>query len=103
MTITDLDDLVALMELNIRENRHLVRGRIEAKALRWGDDVTEFGPCPDVILMADCIYYEEASRVEHSLANRCDCVLLFVIISVKKVSLKLNSIRNIIEKKSFVK
>lgn len=31
-----------------------------------GEDVTEFQPPPDYILMADCIYYEEVNETLHN-------------------------------------
>ncbi|NXX98012.1 MT21D methyltransferase, partial [Centropus bengalensis] len=60
VTLTDLAELQDLLALNIERNRHLVTGSVRAKVLKWGEDVTEFQPPPDYILMADCIYYEES-------------------------------------------
>ncbi|KAL7873194.1 hypothetical protein AOLI_G00122650 [Acnodon oligacanthus] len=61
VTVTDLEDLLPLLELNIRENQTLIStGSITAKVLKWGEDVTDFLPHPDYILMADCIYYEQS-------------------------------------------
>ncbi|KAF4800024.1 Protein-lysine methyltransferase METTL21D [Turdus rufiventris] len=60
VTVTDLEELQELMLVNIENNKHLVTGSIRAKVLKWGEDVTEFQPPPDYILMADCIYYEES-------------------------------------------
>ncbi|KAL6477753.1 hypothetical protein MHYP_G00135880 [Metynnis hypsauchen] len=61
VTVTDLEDLLPLLELNIRENQNLIStGSITAKVLKWGEDVTDFLPHPDYILMADCIYYEQS-------------------------------------------
>ncbi|KAM9466207.1 protein N-lysine methyltransferase METTL21D [Clarias gariepinus] len=61
VTVTDLEDLQPLLELNIRENRELLStGSITAKVLKWGGNVTDFLPYPDYILMADCIYYEQS-------------------------------------------
>ncbi|RLV98309.1 hypothetical protein DV515_00010966, partial [Chloebia gouldiae] len=51
VTVTDLEELQELLMVNIENNKHLVTG---------GEDVTEFQPPPDYILMADCIYYEES-------------------------------------------
>lgn len=36
-----------------------MKGKIRAESLKWGCDIQEFLPPPDLILMADCIYYEE--------------------------------------------
>uniref|UniRef100_A0A8C7A5E6 Valosin containing protein lysine methyltransferase n=2 Tax=Tinamidae TaxID=8803 RepID=A0A8C7A5E6_NOTPE len=60
VTVTDLEELQELLEVNIENNKHLVTGSVRAKVLKWGEDVTEFQPPPDYILMADCIYYEES-------------------------------------------
>ncbi|KAG7466434.1 hypothetical protein MATL_G00164790 [Megalops atlanticus] len=63
VTVTDLEDLQHLLQMNIRDNQALVSsGSIVAKVLKWGEDVTEFLPPPDFILMADCIYYEESVK-----------------------------------------
>ncbi|XP_037995559.1 protein-lysine methyltransferase METTL21D isoform X1 [Motacilla alba alba] len=61
VTVTDLEELQELLMVNIENNKHLVTGSVRAKVLKWGEDVTEFQPPPDYILMADCIYYEEGS------------------------------------------
>ncbi|KAK2536572.1 Vcpkmt [Columba livia] len=60
VTVTDLEELQELLRVNIENNKHLVTGSVRAKVLKWGEDVTEFQPPPDYILMADCIYYEES-------------------------------------------
>nr|XP_009931033.1 PREDICTED: protein-lysine methyltransferase METTL21D [Opisthocomus hoazin] len=60
VTVTDLEELQELLAANIESNRHLVTGAVRAQVLKWGEDVTEFQPPPDYILMADCIYYEES-------------------------------------------
>ncbi|XP_068872189.1 protein N-lysine methyltransferase METTL21D isoform X1 [Aphelocoma coerulescens] len=60
VTVTDLEELQELLMVNIENNKHLVTGSVRAKVLKWGEDVTEFQPPPDYILMADCIYYEES-------------------------------------------
>ncbi|XP_009957691.1 PREDICTED: uncharacterized protein LOC104352937, partial [Leptosomus discolor] len=60
VTVTDLEELQELLVVNIENNKHLVTGSVRAKVLKWGEDVTEFQPPPDYILMADCIYYEES-------------------------------------------
>ncbi|NXL85688.1 MT21D methyltransferase, partial [Alectura lathami] len=60
VTVTDLEELQELLAANIESNQHLVTGSVRAKVLKWGEDVAEFQPPPDYILMADCIYYEES-------------------------------------------
>ncbi|XP_042321089.1 protein-lysine methyltransferase METTL21D isoform X2 [Sceloporus undulatus] len=60
VTVTDLEEVQDLLKMNIENNWHLITGSIQAKVLKWGEDVTDFLPSPDYILMADCIYYEES-------------------------------------------
>lgn len=60
MTVTDLEEVQDLLRMNIEANRHLITGTIRAKVLKWGEEVADFLPAPDYILMADCIYYEES-------------------------------------------
>ncbi|XP_062326035.1 protein-lysine methyltransferase METTL21D [Osmerus eperlanus] len=63
VTVTDLEDLQSLLEVNIRDNQALVNsGSITAKVLKWGENVSEFLPHPHFILMADCIYYEQSVK-----------------------------------------
>ncbi|XP_016399754.1 protein-lysine methyltransferase METTL21D isoform X2 [Sinocyclocheilus rhinocerous] len=60
VTVTDLEDLQPLLQLNIKKNQHLIHtGSITAKVLKWGGNVKEFLPHSHYILMADCIYYEQ--------------------------------------------
>ncbi|POI24517.1 hypothetical protein CIB84_011733 [Bambusicola thoracicus] len=67
VTLTDLQELQELLAVNIENNRHLVTGSVRAEVLKWGEDVSEFRPPPDYILMADCIYYEELLQVDFEL------------------------------------
>ncbi|XP_064420778.1 protein-lysine methyltransferase METTL21D isoform X2 [Latimeria chalumnae] len=60
VTLTDLPDLQDLLKINITENKHLITGSVQAKVLKWGENMSEFLPAPDYVLMADCIYYEES-------------------------------------------
>jgi len=63
--ITDLEEFVPLMQLNIDVNSHLLKGSIRAEALCWGTPTNGQFSFPDYVLLADCIYYEAV------------CVLLF--------------------------
>ncbi|CAH1254402.1 METTL21A [Branchiostoma lanceolatum] len=58
--ITDLQQFVPLMELNIKENAERIKGSVKASTLKWGEDITPFLPHPDYIIFSDCIYYEES-------------------------------------------
>ncbi|XP_066480515.1 protein N-lysine methyltransferase METTL21D [Tiliqua scincoides] len=79
VTVTDLEEAQDLLRMNIESNRHLVTGSICAKVLKWGEDVTDFLPAPDYILMADCIYYEESLepllKTLRDLAGPETCIL----------------------------
>uniref|UniRef100_A0A2I3GV24 Valosin containing protein lysine methyltransferase n=1 Tax=Nomascus leucogenys TaxID=61853 RepID=A0A2I3GV24_NOMLE len=45
---------------DLEEFTHLVTGSVQAKVLKWGEEIEDFPPPPDYILMANCIYYEES-------------------------------------------
>ncbi|XP_059209553.1 protein-lysine methyltransferase METTL21D [Centropristis striata] len=63
VTVTDLEDLQTLLKLNIQENQALINsgsGSVTAKVLKWGEDLSDFHPLPQYVLMADCIYYEQS-------------------------------------------
>eukprot|EP00057_Strongylocentrotus_purpuratus_P009146 XP_011663620.1 PREDICTED: protein-lysine methyltransferase METTL21D [Strongylocentrotus purpuratus] len=60
VTLTDLEEFVPLMELNIKTNLSALTGTATAKILKWGEDIGEFNPLPDLVLMSDCVYYPEA-------------------------------------------
>ncbi|XP_035667257.1 protein-lysine methyltransferase METTL21D-like [Branchiostoma floridae] len=58
--ITDLQEFVPLMDLNIKENADRIQGLVKACTLKWGEDIISFLPHPDYIIFSDCIYYEES-------------------------------------------
>ncbi|XP_062921658.1 protein-lysine methyltransferase METTL21D [Mobula hypostoma] len=58
--LTDLEELQDLLNINIKDNKHLVTGSIQAKVLKWGETVKGLPSEPDYILVADCIYYEQS-------------------------------------------
>ncbi|KAK8720251.1 hypothetical protein OTU49_013473 [Cherax quadricarinatus] len=61
VTITDLPQLVPLMEKNILQNHNNLRCAVDAIELTWGN--MEQGAAlgtPDLLVLADCIYYEES-------------------------------------------
>lgn len=55
--ITDQTQLLALMQHNIKLNK-LPSERVSASVLDWGDSSTH--DQPDVLLAADCVYFEPA-------------------------------------------
>uniref|UniRef100_T1JII1 Methyltransferase small domain-containing protein n=1 Tax=Strigamia maritima TaxID=126957 RepID=T1JII1_STRMM len=60
VTLTDLDDHVALMNKNIVANRSVCKGPVKAACLRWGQNVELAFPKPSYILCADCVYYDQS-------------------------------------------
>lgn len=67
---TDLLEVVPLIELNKTTNQHMITGTFTAATLKWGQDVSAFQPYPDLVLVADCIYYEES--LEPLVSTLCD-------------------------------
>ncbi|CAH1772923.1 unnamed protein product [Owenia fusiformis] len=60
VTITDLKEFLPLMDLNIKNNAENITGTVVAKELKWGEDISSFKSPVDILLLADCIYYEES-------------------------------------------
>lgn len=57
--ITDQQPMFSLMEDNIRLNR--LQSAVTASILNWGEPVPDhIPPQPDIILAADCVYFEPA-------------------------------------------
>lgn len=59
VVLTDLKSCLELMRQNINNNITVLKGKADAQVLEWGRNTSEFQPLPDIILMADLIYYEE--------------------------------------------
>ncbi|XP_019874696.1 protein N-lysine methyltransferase METTL21D isoform X2 [Aethina tumida] len=73
VVLTDLHNALPLLELNIKCNRDVLdelNTSIEAKTLQWGQDC-DIKFTPDIILLADCIYYEGVIMVLLSKWGRC--------------------------------
>nr|XP_045756766.1 protein N-lysine methyltransferase METTL21D isoform X4 [Mirounga angustirostris] len=64
VVVTDLEELQDLLKMNINMNKHLVTGSVQAKVLKWGEEIEDLTSPPDYILMADCIYYEELLQLD---------------------------------------
>ncbi|ESO10175.1 hypothetical protein HELRODRAFT_109498 [Helobdella robusta] len=77
--ITDLEEFISLMELNIKNNLHIISGTIEARCLRWGSDVSDLSS-PDILLVSDCLYYDESvlplAKTINDLSNENTIVYL---------------------------
>lgn len=59
MVITDQVPMLSLMRENILLNG--LSSKVEAAVLDWGEHIPEFIPSlPDIILAADCVYFEPA-------------------------------------------
>ncbi|XP_067123256.1 protein N-lysine methyltransferase METTL21D-like [Centruroides vittatus] len=61
VTLTDLPELLPLLVLNIKENKHHFLGSVKADVLKWGETNSNFSQ-PDLLLVGDCIYYEKSLK-----------------------------------------
>lgn len=61
-TITDMDNIVPLIEYNIKQNSTLLRGCVQARPLVWGNDAltNQHWPSLDYLILANCVYYESS-------------------------------------------
>ncbi|XP_066933657.1 protein N-lysine methyltransferase METTL21D-like [Clytia hemisphaerica] len=95
--ITDLNELVPLMEKNIEANQHLLQGNAKAESLKWGVDL-EMKMKADIILIADCIYYDESLEplvnTMHSLCH--ETTVIYMSYEERNTDLKIE-----LEKKFF--
>ncbi|XP_048747037.2 protein N-lysine methyltransferase METTL21D-like isoform X2 [Ostrea edulis] len=68
--ITDLPDFVPLIQMNIGENRALLKGSARAQPLTWGQDTV--ADYYHYIFLADCIYYDESiDPLVKTLVDHC--------------------------------
>lgn len=59
--LSDLPELLPLLEINRAQNTSSVSGVVEVQQLTWGNtQQIQAVKTPDVILLADCIYYGES-------------------------------------------
>jgi hypothetical protein len=61
VTMTDLPDVMPLLRKNVDENQAVwsfCGGNISTQVLQWGSDIQNL-KTPDVLLLADCVYYME--------------------------------------------
>lgn len=62
VTLTDLPEALPLLRKNINENKFKISsmgGYAIAEALIWGETSPLFDEKYDMVLLADCVYYEE--------------------------------------------
>lgn len=69
IVITDQKCMLPLMEANIALN-HLQNSHITAAELDWGSDVPSHLQGADVVLAADCVYFEPAFDLLHNTLKR---------------------------------
>jgi len=55
--LTDLEQLVPLLDYNIEKNQHSLTGKVTAAALCWGESSSHCQPPPDYLVLANCVYY----------------------------------------------
>jgi predicted nicotinamide N-methyase len=58
VVLTDLDNIVPLLEKNAQTNQKYAPLPIQVAVHSWGDDVKHLKPPVDAILAAECVYYE---------------------------------------------
>ena len=62
--ITDMPCLMNLIDYNIEKNKHLITGDITALSYTWGEDtVSPLLYNPDLLIIANCVYYEGSLEV----------------------------------------
>ncbi|EEC04860.1 hypothetical protein IscW_ISCW005020 [Ixodes scapularis] len=66
--MTDLPEFLPLITKNISANKDLLKGKAEARTLKWGCGVQDF-QTPDVLLMSECVYYEKACQANFLVAD----------------------------------
>lgn len=62
VTLTDIPETLPLLRLNINENKEKIGsmgGYAIAESLVWGDSSSLLNEEFDIVLLADCVYYEE--------------------------------------------
>lgn len=62
VTLTDLPEALPLIRLNINENKAKIGsmgGYAIAESLIWGESSSLLDDEFDVVVLADCVYYEE--------------------------------------------
>jgi predicted nicotinamide N-methyase len=81
--ITDIDELVPLMEKNIELNE--LKGTVHAAALSWGEPLPDYAKNHvDVILAADCVYLEKAFPLLEKTLLDLTTEDTFVLMSYRK-------------------
>ncbi|KAG8188582.1 hypothetical protein JTE90_005939 [Oedothorax gibbosus] len=57
--LTDLPEVIPLLQKNIELNKNILKGNTSASVLVWGSNENTL-PVPDLILVSDCIYYDQS-------------------------------------------
>ncbi|XP_064480232.1 protein N-lysine methyltransferase METTL21D-like [Ornithodoros turicata] len=58
--LTDLPELLPLIKMNVNENERILKGEVDVRSLQWGSCAENCKDKPDVLLMSECVYYEES-------------------------------------------
>ncbi|XP_057327356.1 protein N-lysine methyltransferase METTL21D-like [Microplitis mediator] len=62
VVMTDLESAIPMLKYNISMNENQWKngiGSVEARVIQWGTKI-QFDFSPDIILLADCVYYSES-------------------------------------------
>ncbi|XP_047145241.1 protein N-lysine methyltransferase METTL21D isoform X1 [Hydra vulgaris] len=75
VTLSDLETLIPLMQKNIEGNKNVLKGKCTSMVLKWyavlwGSNLSFIYP-PDIILVSDCIYYEDSLLLVNSMSQLC--------------------------------
>ncbi|XP_065652517.1 protein N-lysine methyltransferase METTL21D-like isoform X2 [Hydra vulgaris] len=70
VTLSDLETLIPLMQKNIESNKNVLKGKCSSMVLKWGSNLSFISP-PDIILVSDCIYYEDSLLLVNSMSQLC--------------------------------
>ncbi|XP_001604308.2 protein-lysine methyltransferase METTL21D [Nasonia vitripennis] len=65
VVLTDLATVLPMLEKNIKANEKQWKslgGVAEAQVLEWGKEVNNLNFKPEIILLTDCVYYEESVK-----------------------------------------
>lgn len=61
VTMTDLPEVMPLLQKNVDANQAVWRscgGKVSTQVLQWGSEIQDW-KTPDVLVLADCVYYME--------------------------------------------
>ncbi len=63
--VTDLPEMIPLIKRNVSRNKEFLSGQVQVRAFEWGSDIAQLQqPNFDMVLAADCIYYEKVTQFD---------------------------------------